>query len=159
MRLVPPLRNLALLLLLPWAMLALAAAAPQSFATLGSSAQAVMQGTRTANGVALRFTRPDGAALSVSAVSASVDGHHVGDARQADGSWALGPLPAGGVRLEVIVDHDGIRELLSGTLPGSAAGSGSADIGTGHGNKQLLWWILNIGVVLIAVLAVSRRMS
>jgi hypothetical protein len=156
---MPLLRNVSRLLPL-WALLAATApAAPESFAIIARSAQLVMQGARTANGVALRFARPDGTALSVTALSASVDGRHVGDARQGDGSWALGPLPAGAARLEVSVDHDGIREQLSGALPGSAPGAGAADAGTGTSHKQLLWWILNIGVVLIAVLAVSRRMS
>lgn len=159
MTLVPSPRYLRILLLLPWAMLAVAAAAPQSFATLGRSAQVVMQGERTANGLAVRFARPDGAALAVSAVSASVDGRHLNGTREADGSWGFGPLPAGDGRLEVIVDHDGIRELLSGSLPGSSAAAAAAPAGMARDHKQLLWWILNIGIVLIAVLAVSRRMS
>jgi len=159
MALMPSLRTSGSLLLL-WAMLcAVACAAPESFATLGRSTQTVMQGARTANGVALRFARPDGAALAVSAVSASVDGRPVSAARQTDGSWAFAPAPSGVGRLEVIVEHDGIRELLSGALPGSSAGTGTAGVGMSRNHKQLLWWILNIGIVLIAVLAVSRRMS
>jgi len=154
---MPLWRNVSALLLL-WVLLG-AAAAPESFAIIARSAQVVMQGARTANGVALRFARPDGAALNVTAISGSVDGRHVGDARQADGSWALGPLPAGAARVEVSVDHDGIREQLSGALPGSAPGAGAAEARRGPNHKQLLWWILNIGIVLIAVLAVSRRMS
>ena len=156
---MPLLRTVPGLLLCSLLGAATAAAAPESFATLGRSAQVVMQGARTANGVALRFARPDGAALSVSAVSAAIDGHHVGEARQPDGSWALGPLPAGAGHLEVIVEHDGIREQLSGALPGGAPGAAATEAAAGHDHKQLLWWILNIGIVLIAVLAVSRRMS
>lgn len=159
MTLVPSLRHLPGLLLLVGTTLA-ATTAPQSFATLGRSAQLVMQGAHTANGLELRFARPDGGALAVSAVSASVAGRHLAGTRAADGSWTFGPVPAGDGRLEVIVDHDGIRELVSGALPGSSAAPGGAPAAMiARDHKQLLWWILNIGIVLVAVLALSRRVS
>ena len=68
-----------------------------------------------------------------------------------------------GGKLEVLVTHDGIQEVLSATLPPSATSGGTADAGhTGsvlRDHKQLAWWVLNITVVLIAALAISRRTS
>lgn len=66
-------------------------------------------------------------------------------------------LGEGERQLDITVAHDGIRELLTGkvALPkaGSLTGSWSSS------SKQMAWWVLNIGVVLIAVLAISRRSS
>ena len=62
----------------------------------------------------------------------------------------------------MLFTHDGIREVLSGTLPPTATGGAAANAGrTGvlGAHKQLAWWILNITVVLIAALAISRRAS
>jgi membrane-associated phospholipid phosphatase len=93
-----------------------------------------------------------------------------------------------GKPVEVTVGHDGIHEVLSGRLapsagaatappPGaapagaassSAAPSGGASSGAAASgaarlisgsHKQFYWWILNIAIVLIAAIAISRRMS
>jgi hypothetical protein len=67
-------------------------------------------------------------------------------------------LGEGGERqLDITVAHDGIREILTGkvALPKSSATGVLWD----SSRKQMLWWVLNIGVVLIAVLAFSRRSS
>jgi hypothetical protein len=138
-----------------------AAAPPEPIAR---SALLTLQGSAGAGGVTL-WVRPavSGAAPSVSAVSVSLEGRSASAVRQADGSWfaALrGPLPAGG-KLEVFVTHDGIREVLSGTIPAPppAAPGASGVRALLHGHKQITWWILNIGIVLIAAIAISRRMS
>jgi len=59
-----------------------------------------------------------------------------------------------------VVAHDGIREVLDGTVAAAAAAPAAAG-GGGllRDHKQLAWWILNIAIVLIAVMAISRRMS
>jgi hypothetical protein len=62
------------------------------------------------------------------------------------------------------VAHDGVREMLTGQLPGAPAAAAAARGAAGSAasllaHKQLAWWILNILVVLIGVIAVSRRMS
>jgi hypothetical protein len=66
-------------------------------------------------------------------------------------------LGEGERQLDITVAHDGIRELLTGkvALPkaGRLTGSWSSS------SKQMAWWVLNIGVVLIAVLAISKRSS
>jgi hypothetical protein len=58
--------------------------------------------------------------------------------------------------LDIVVGHDGIRELLSGKIS-AADTSATSNILRDH--KQIAWWILNIAIVLIAAIALSRRMS
>lgn len=64
-------------------------------------------------------------------------------------------LSDGPQTLDITVAHDGIREILTGkvALPKSVFGSGTMD----SSHKQMLWWVLNIGIVLVAVLAFSNR--
>ncbi len=66
-------------------------------------------------------------------------------------------LGEGERQLEITVAHDGIREILSGKveIPKSSTGGAPWD----STRKQMLWWVLNIAVVLIAVLAFSKRSS
>jgi hypothetical protein len=75
--------------------------------------------------------------------------------------------------LDVTVMHDGIRELLQATIPWpkaaapapapAAARAPAAAPTPGAGgtgvHRQIVWWILNIAIVLIAALALSRRRS
>jgi hypothetical protein len=138
-----------------WLCANLAAAAP-----LAHSAQVTLEGSTSAAGLSLtvRPTAADGT-LKVTGVSVAAGGRSVPATRQADGSW-LAPLAGSAAAagpLEVTVDHDGIREVLSGQLPAPAAGAAPSALRGNHG--QMAWWILNIAVVLIAVLAISRRMS
>lgn len=60
-------------------------------------------------------------------------------------------------QLDITVAHDGIREILTGkvALPKAGGLTGSWD----SSRKQMAWWVLNIAVVLIAVLAFSKRSS
>jgi hypothetical protein len=80
-----------------------------------------------------------------------------------DGSWNvalknLGSKPPG--KLDLTIDHEGIREVLSGTpVPPAAGTAAAAASGLVRDHKQLAWWILNIAIVLIAAIAISRRMS
>jgi hypothetical protein len=66
-------------------------------------------------------------------------------------------LGEGERQLDITVAHDGIREILTGKVAVPKAGGlrGSWD----SGRKQMAWWVLNIAVVLIAVLAFSKRSS
>jgi hypothetical protein len=66
-------------------------------------------------------------------------------------------LGEGERQLDITVAHDGIREILTGKVAVPKAGglTGSWD----SGRKQMAWWVLNIAVVLIAVLAFSKRSS
>ena len=56
--------------------------------------------------------------------------------------------------VEIIVPHDGIREILSGKMSVTEATSASSLLGN---HKQMAWWILNIVIVLVAAMAISRR--
>jgi len=66
-------------------------------------------------------------------------------------------LGEGERQLDITVAHDGIREILTGkvALPKTSSFTGSWD----SSRKQMAWWVLNIAVVLIAVLAISKRSS
>jgi hypothetical protein len=139
--------------------------AAAQFAPIAHSAQLALEGGATPAGLTLRIRAATAAAPpSVTEVSVSVDGASTPAVRQADGSWFV-PLPpartARGGKLEVYVLHDGIREVLSGTLALPVAGGARAGGAGGvlRDHKQLAWWILNIAVVLIAAIAISRRMS
>ena len=112
----------------------------------------------------LRHTA-DQTPLSVTDLTVSVDGRSELAMRREDGSWFV-PLSDAitDAHLEVVVAHDGIREILSGriTIPAARTGgarnaSGTASVLRDH--KQMAWWILNIAIVLIAAIAISRRLS
>jgi len=100
-------------------------------------------------------------------LSVTIDGRSEPATARPDGSW-FAARPAGvqdaGKTLEVTVGHDGIHEVLSGRLaPSAAAGAAPAPSGSGGlmsgSRKQLFWWILNIAIVAIAAIAISRRVS
>ncbi len=91
-------------------------------------------------------------------MTATLDGHDVPLTAKPDGTYLLAAdhESVGAHSLAVVVSHDGIRELLTGTvsLPQERSALGFLQ---GHGMSA--WWVLNIVVVLIAVLALSRRKS
>jgi len=127
------------------------------------SALLVLEAARQPQGLALRLRRTDGAALAPSDLSAAIDGHAVTATAAGAQQWSLRwpqPPASGAHHLEVVVAHDGIREVLDGTVAAAAAAPAAAG-GGGllRDHKQLAWWILNIAIVLIAVMAISRRMS
>lgn len=91
-------------------------------------------------------------------VTVTLDGHSVPVTAQPDGSYLISTSTeaAGAHSLGVTVSHDGIRELLTGTVTVPQRRS-ALDVLQGHG--MFAWWVLNIAVVLIAVLVISRRRS
>lgn len=152
----------ALLLACPLA--ALAQNAPQALAPLAHSALVAVDVAAEPGGLALRVRRTTGAQpLAVSRVAVSIDGKSEPASARADGNW-FAPRPAGardaGATVEVTVAHDGIQEVLSGRLAGAptAAPRGAPAAASG-GRSQMAWWVLNIVIVLIAAIAISRRMS
>ena len=93
-------------------------------------------------------------------VTVSVDGRNQPVTPEPEGTFALSTkdLPGDGERqLDIIVAHDGIREILSGKVTVPKASSATSDLWRDH--QQMAWWILNISVILIAVMAFSRRSS
>ena len=63
-------------------------------------------------------------------------------------------LHGGKLPIEVVVAHDGIRELLSGTVT-LAQTPGTLERLQKH--STWAWWVLNIGVLLLAARLISRR--
>jgi hypothetical protein len=138
------------------------------FAPLAHSALVTVDAARNAGTLILRLRRTAGEApLAGAQLQVTLDGHALPVTPRPDGSWeaALGSLgPGADGTLEITVAHDGLREVLSGRLGGTSGtvagrGGGGSRGGLLNVHKQLAWWILNIVVVLIGVIAVSRRMS
>jgi hypothetical protein len=148
-----------------------AAAAPVAvapvFAPLAHSTLVSVDAALEAGTLMLRVRRTASQVpVPVTELQVALDGRTLPVTPRPDGTWsaALGPAaraPRG--TLEITVSHDGVREILTAGLPGTAAAAGgNAAAGAAallSSHKQLLWWVLNIAVVLIGVIAVSRRMS
>jgi hypothetical protein len=134
------------------------------FVPVAHSAVLTLQAARTPAGATLRLEPAAGHPLpAVSELSVSVDGRAMPATARSDGTWSVS-WPAGAAprqgRLEVVVAHDGIREVLSGVLPAAPGGGTAAASGASSSkHKQLAWWILNFAIVLVAAIAISRRMG
>jgi hypothetical protein len=131
---------------------------PQGATVIARSAQLSLSAAPSDHSLALRIIRVADHRLIVGPgnVSATLDGHPVPLTAEPGGAWLLSlrGQPAGAHSLRVVVDHDGIRELLTGTVTAPQR-QGALDFLQGHG--MAAWWVLNIAVVLIAVLVISRR--
>lgn len=138
--------------------------APQTAAVeIARSSLLTLSGTADPSSLRLSVRRTaEQAPLVVTEFATAIDGKAETATRTADGGWSvpLAALSPGEHHLSVTVAHDGIRELLEGKFTPAAAAAPAAGIpGLGGNHKQLLWWILNIGIVLVAAIAISRRMS
>ncbi|MGO9803778.1 MAG: hypothetical protein ACLPTM_08780 [Steroidobacteraceae bacterium] len=166
-----------MLRLLAWiAAGALGCAAPASsdttagpvFAPLARSALVAVDGAAAAHTLLLRVRRAsDQQPLTGAELSVTLDGASLAATLRPDGTWSVPlalPAKAPG-KLEIVVTHDGVREVLDGQLAGVAPGGAAPVSGARAGwlsalvHKQMSWWVLNIVVVLIGVIAISRRMS
>ena len=141
-----------------------ASAPPQAAPVeIARSSLLTLSGTSEPSALQLSVRRTaETAPLNVTEFAATIDGKAVAANLTPAGSWSvpLGALGGGEHRVSVTVGHDGIRELLEGKFTAAAAPAGSSGIaGLGGNHKQLLWWVLNIGIVLAAALLISRRMS
>jgi hypothetical protein len=153
------------------AALAGAAAAPTQtpvdarFAPLAHSALvSVEAATLVPDTLTLRIRRTAGeTALAPVQLEATAQGRNLRVTANADGTWTVALKDPSGKppgRLDLVISHDGIRELLTGTLAAPAASTATASAaGLLRDHKQMAWWILNIAIVLIAAIAISRRMS
>jgi len=138
---------------------------------IARSALVTVAAAYSAQGLKLRIERTaGGAAPVVKSLTVSIEGRSASASALADGSWLVpaGGAAAPGSHVDIVVDHDGIRELLSGELPragaagpapAAAAGGSGGLAGVLHDHRQLAWWVLNITVLLIAAIALSRRFS
>lgn len=142
-----------------------AAPADEHFLPLAHSAQLTVDAAMLAPDaltLRIRHTADQSALAPASQIEARAQGRRLGVTANPDGTWSvalkeLGGKPPG--TLDLVIGHDGIRELLSGTLTPPAAGAAGAAASLVRDHKQLAWWILNIAIVLIAAIAISRRMS
>ena len=134
------------------------AAAQNATTLLAHSAQLTLTATPTDDALALRIARVSGQRLIVAAgqVTASLDGRPVPLSAGPNGAWLLSlhGQSGGAHSLSIVVAHDGIRELLSGTVTAPPQRN-ALDFLQSHG--MFAWWVLNIAVVLIAVLVISRH--
>jgi hypothetical protein len=136
------------------------AMAPGAAIQIAKSAMLTIDGTPTPDTLDLRIHKiSDRSLIASDAVTVTVDGRSEPVTRVNVDTYqiAVNGLRGAGVHeIEVIVPHDGIREILAGkvTLPDT----GSTD-SLLRDHKQVAWWILNIVIVLIAAIAISRRKS
>lgn len=127
------------------------------------SAQLSVEGAVAGGVLTLRVHRANGPqSLKVSDLALRLDGRSLPVMARADGSFAA-PLkelpPRAPGKLEIIIAHDGALDALDGQLPAGAAGAGGGGTVSSLIHKQMSWWVLNVVIVLIGVIAVSRRMS
>ena len=130
----------------------------QTGGLIARSAQLTVTAAPSDDSLALRIARVSDHRLIVGPghVTATLDGHPVALGAEPNGTWVLSTRGenGGAHSLGITVTHDGIRELLTGTVTVPQRRS-ALDFLQGHG--MLAWWVLNIAVVLIAVLVISRR--
>jgi len=126
-----------------------------------------LEAAPASGGLTLRVQRATGQTpLVVDDLSVRIDGKSEPATVRPDGSWFVA-RPAGtqdaGKTIDVTVGHDGIHEILSGRLAPATGKSGIATSGAtavvSSSHKQIFWWILNIAIVAIAAIAISRRIS
>jgi hypothetical protein len=136
------------------------APAPAAPIPVAHSALLTINATPTQDGLALHILHA-GNQIPIDGrdVTVTVDGKDQPVTAEPEGTFLLSTkdFGDGGERqIDITVAHDGIREILTGkiTVPKTSSAS---DLWRDH--KQMAWWVLNIAVVLVAVLAFSRRSS
>lgn len=136
--------------------------APKSTAQIARSALVVIDGTAADDSFQLKIRRAgDGHAIESSNVTVTVDGKNEPVTHESAGIYTIpvNDLRGDGSRdpardIDIIVTHDGIREILSGKVAVTEAPSAGGLLGD---HKQMAWWILNIAIVLIAGIVITRR--
>jgi cobalt-zinc-cadmium efflux system membrane fusion protein len=142
------------------------------FVPVARSALVTVEGAVAARTLLLRVrSARDQQPLTGAELSVTVDGRSAAAAVRPDGAWTVtlaDPARSASGTLEIVVAHDGVREVLDGRIPhadappaggAAAAGGGSAGLVSTLMHKQAAWWVLNVLIVLIGVIVISRRMS
>jgi len=137
-----------------------------AFTPLAHSALVTVEGVMAADTLVLRVRRTaDQQPLAGAELTVTAEGRSIPVAARPEGTWGVPAkdLPRAPGKLSIEVSHDGVREVLEAQLPGAGAPAAPAAQSGGVAStlihKQMAWWILNILIVLIGVIAVSRRMS
>lgn len=102
----------------------------------------------------------DHAAVVSPDLRVSIEGRGVPVSARGDGRYVVHLSAARGsapLRIQLEVPHDGIRELLDGRIGGKSPVPGNAHGGLLGSHTQMAWWILNVIIVLVAALALSKR--
>jgi hypothetical protein len=140
---------------------------PPAPVPLAHSALITLSAAVNSAGVTLQIqgNPPGPPAVAVSELKVTLDGKEVPVTAEPVTGWRVALPPGASAQprqLEVTVTHDGIREVLSAQLPAVAgvAPPAAKPAAGGWGiHNQLVWWIFNIAIVLIAALVISRRTS
>ena len=131
---------------------------PQPGSLVARSALLTLSGAPVDHGLSLQVARNSDhrPIVAPGSVTVTLDGHAVPVTAQPDGTLFVSTRTesAGAHTLGVVVSHDGIRELLTATVTVPQQRSALEEL-EGHG--MFAWWVLNIAVVLIAVIVISRR--
>jgi hypothetical protein len=143
----------------PWSPAADAPQAPQTI-PVAHSALLTVNATVTPEGLALHVLHANNQIpIDGRDVTVSVDGKNQPLTAEPEGTFLLSTkdLGEGVQQFDITVAHDGIREILTGKVTVPKTGGVATDLWRDH--KQMAWWILNVGIVLVAALAFSRRTS
>lgn len=128
---------------------------------IARSALLTLDAIPTDDTVAFRVRRlSDHSIVSSDDVTLSLDGKNESFSRDTAGDYVLPRSDLDGSTphtVQMVIGHNGIREVLAGPVALPQASAGGASLLSRH--KQMAWWILNIAIVLIAALALSRRKS
>ena len=141
----------------PWARAADTAAATAQAIPVAHSALLTINATTTPDGLALHILHANNQIpIDGRDVTVAVDGKNQPVTAAPEGTFLLPTkdLGEGERQLDITVAHDGIREILTGKWTVTERKSSPGLLGD---HKQMAWWILNVAVVLIAAIALSRR--
>jgi hypothetical protein len=134
--------------------------APNASTQIARSALLSIEATATADALRLNIRRvSDKSLINSDDVTVTVDGKNESVTRENGGGYevAINDLRGDPARdIEIIVAHDGIREILASKV---ALAEGASADSLLRDHKQVAWWILNIVIVLVAAIALSRRKS
>ena len=132
--------------------------APNTPARVAHSALLNIEGTAGTDTLQLQIRRvSDQTPVGSEDVEVSIDGRNEPVTHQSGGSYelAINNFRGDGARdVEITVGHDGIREILAARVEVAETVTGGSLL---RDHKQVAWWILNIVIVLIAAIALSRR--
>ncbi len=128
---------------------------------IGRSSQVIVD-IQPADDVALlRFRHTsDQSLVDTKDVTATVDDKPQTVKLRPDGYYTMpmDDLQGTGDRMvELIFTHDGFREVVTGKVPAIDKQNSAVSLLGDH--KQLAWWILNAAILLVGVLALSRKKS
>jgi hypothetical protein len=136
--------------------------ASKGTAQIARSALLTVDGTATDDSLQLNIRRThDKSSITSGDVTVTVDGKNEPVTHENGRPYEvpINDLRGDGSRdtardVEIIVPHDGIREILSGKVSVTEGASAGSLLGN---HKQMAWWILNIVIVFVAATVISRR--